>query len=270
MTTAAELQTATRAQVEQAVAGHPLASINAEPHPDFMNTGPSNDIGAAYRAAYWLAVASRIAQGQGDASATLTRAAAYYGAYASGEGSMLGWAVGAGRTASGSIAILQESAAIAAQAGIGDVAAKLRGLGTPTAIIQQQQAEAKQHSWLSWLPTPLQWLLPGTGGSGKRNTVLFGAGILAAGALAYILGRSSGSRRRNPAPPASRSKRLVRSILFPFGFNPNVVKVALATIPLVAGPEMLPVSAGILGVGQVLDEATRTPSAARAAKRRRR
>ena len=60
------LAKATNRQYFAAKKGKSLASYNAETHPSKMYQGPTNDIGAYYRSAFWLAVGARVLIGRGE------------------------------------------------------------------------------------------------------------------------------------------------------------------------------------------------------------
>lgn len=60
-----ELATYADRQLATARAGAPLTHRDAEQHPELMLEAPANNLGALFRAAYWSAVAARIALAQG-------------------------------------------------------------------------------------------------------------------------------------------------------------------------------------------------------------
>ena len=64
--TSGALAIATDKQIEKAENGIGLSAYNSEGHQSRFYQGPTNDIGAYYRSAYWLAVGARVLLGRGD------------------------------------------------------------------------------------------------------------------------------------------------------------------------------------------------------------
>ena len=60
------LARATDTQIQRAQKGVPLSRYNAETHQSRFYQAPTNNIGAYYRASYWLAVGSRVLLGRGE------------------------------------------------------------------------------------------------------------------------------------------------------------------------------------------------------------
>lgn len=143
---AVSLQMAVQGQLAKGIATG-LANANAEAHPAEMMTGAANTAGAYYRAAYWLAVASRVARYKSNYTAA-ARLRAYAVAADAKATALIGsaynpitWFWVSGNENPDDIAEIFQNAAMQANAdGITDAAARLMALGSKASTAAQQAA----------------------------------------------------------------------------------------------------------------------------------
>lgn len=168
---------AAAAQIDLARRGMVLASVDAETHSDIATTAPANDTGAQLRAAYWLAVAARIALFRGQnaaADALLSEARAYLGKAQTAALPIVGTLLGWGRGTHQIQAILNEAIRTAIRNGVPDVVPHLMTLADPKAV-QKSVEQSESESLRGWLTDPAAMARAAFWDAIKVPVYLFGA-----------------------------------------------------------------------------------------------
>lgn len=136
--TTTELAAYVSTEIGKATVGTALQSLDQANVPDVMRDPPVNSPGAYYRNAYWLAIASRLANTRGNksgstallSSAVMNRAKAAL---------PTGTALGFNENPDSIAAILVDGARVAAKYKINEVTIELQRLASPTLIRRQQE-----------------------------------------------------------------------------------------------------------------------------------
>lgn len=193
------------AQLAAAVSGQALGRLDDEPISVLLYTAPTDNASAYGRAGFWLATASRLAQGRGVSSAALTSAAtAAVARTGMSQNVFMRWYYDPlGDNDIGQI--LADAATTAAP--IPEVASQLRQLANVPAIEQRQELMQEEGLFAQWraeiMPEWTQewWFKP---------TMISLGVVVALGVAAYALRpyvEAFNAIRRNPSRKFRRNRR---------------------------------------------------------------